>query len=72
VSDESHDQLDSVGAWAKKYYLTSRSLIESVLRDHDLGPTQVEVRKLDIVDAARMFAAVDMSFADAGRRARTW
>jgi hypothetical protein len=25
---------------------------------------QVEVRKLDIVDAARMFAAVDMSFAD--------
>ena len=26
---------------------------------------QVEVRKLDIVDAARMFAAVDMSFADA-------
>jgi MarR family transcriptional regulator, lower aerobic nicotinate degradation pathway regulator len=40
VSDESHDQLDSVGAWAKKYYLTSRTLIESVLRDHDLGPTQ--------------------------------
>jgi hypothetical protein len=26
---------------------------------------QVDVRKLDIVDAARMFAAVDMSFADA-------
>jgi DNA-binding MarR family transcriptional regulator len=40
VSDESHDQHDSVGAWAKKYYLTSRTLIESVLRDHDLGPTQ--------------------------------
>jgi DNA-binding MarR family transcriptional regulator len=40
VPDESHDQLDSVGAWAKKYYLTSRTLIESVLRDHDLGPTQ--------------------------------
>lgn len=29
-----------MGAWAKKYYLTSRSLIESTLRDHDLGPTQ--------------------------------
>jgi DNA-binding MarR family transcriptional regulator len=40
VSDESQDQLDSVGAWAKKYYLTSRTLIESVLHDHDLGPTQ--------------------------------
>ena len=40
MSDESHDQLDSVGAWAKKYYLASRTLVESVLRDHDLGPTQ--------------------------------
>ncbi|MET0694942.1 MAG: MarR family transcriptional regulator [Propionibacteriaceae bacterium] len=40
MPDESHDQHDSVGAWAKKYYLTSRTLIESVLREHDLGPTQ--------------------------------
>jgi DNA-binding MarR family transcriptional regulator len=40
VPDQSHDQFDSVGAWAKKYYLTSRTLMESVLRDHDLGPTQ--------------------------------
>jgi DNA-binding MarR family transcriptional regulator len=40
VADQSHDRSDSVGAWAKKYYLTSRSLIESVLREHDLGPTQ--------------------------------
>jgi MarR family transcriptional regulator, lower aerobic nicotinate degradation pathway regulator len=31
---------DSVGAWAKQYYLASRALIESVLREHDLGPTQ--------------------------------
>ena len=40
MPDEPRDQLDSVGAWAKKYYLTSRTLIESVLRDYDLGPTQ--------------------------------
>lgn len=40
MPDEADDQHDSVGAWAKKYYLTSRTLIESVLREHDLGPTQ--------------------------------
>jgi DNA-binding MarR family transcriptional regulator len=40
VADESDDQQDSVGAWAKKQYLASRTLIESVLREHDLGPTQ--------------------------------
>jgi DNA-binding MarR family transcriptional regulator len=40
VADQSQGRSDSVGAWAKKYYLTSRSLIESVLREHDLGPTQ--------------------------------
>jgi DNA-binding MarR family transcriptional regulator len=40
VPDEPSDRLDSVAAWAKKYYLTSRTLIESVLREHDLGPTQ--------------------------------
>ena len=34
------DQRDSVGAWAKKYHLASRALIESTLREHDLGPTQ--------------------------------
>ena len=34
------NQHDSVGAWAKQYYLASRALIESVLREHDLGPTQ--------------------------------
>ena len=34
------DQHDSVGAWAKNYHLTSRALIESTLREYDLGPTQ--------------------------------
>ena len=40
MPEEPHDQHDSVGAWAKQYYLASRALIESVLREHDLGPTQ--------------------------------
>jgi MarR family transcriptional regulator, lower aerobic nicotinate degradation pathway regulator len=40
MADEDRDQHDSVGAWAKKYHLASRALIESVLREHDLGPTQ--------------------------------
>jgi MarR family transcriptional regulator, lower aerobic nicotinate degradation pathway regulator len=31
---------DSAGAWAKKYHQTSRMVMESVLRPHDLGPTQ--------------------------------
>jgi len=39
VADE-EDQQDSVGAWAKHYHLASRALIESTLREHDLGPTQ--------------------------------
>jgi DNA-binding MarR family transcriptional regulator len=39
VADE-EDQHDSVGAWAKHYHLASRALIESTLREHDLGPTQ--------------------------------
>ena len=40
MAEGDHDEHDSVGAWAKKYYLTSRALIESTLREHDLGPTQ--------------------------------
>ena len=40
MADDTDDQHDSVGAWAKKYHLTSRALIESILREHDLGPTQ--------------------------------
>lgn len=31
---------ESVGAWAKKYHLASRGVMESVLRPFDLGPTQ--------------------------------
>lgn len=33
-------QHESAGAWAKKYYFASRLVMESVLRPHDLGPTQ--------------------------------
>jgi len=40
MPEEPDDQHDSVGAWAKRYHLASRALIESVLREHDLGPTQ--------------------------------
>lgn len=40
MPEEPDDQYDSVGAWAKRYHLASRALIESVLREHDLGPTQ--------------------------------
>ncbi len=31
---------ESAGAWAKKYHLASRAVLESVLRPYDLGPTQ--------------------------------
>jgi DNA-binding MarR family transcriptional regulator len=34
------DQHESVGAWAKRYYYASRTLIESILREYDLGSTQ--------------------------------
>lgn len=30
----------SVGAWAKRYYFASRTVIEAVLRPYDLGATQ--------------------------------
>jgi DNA-binding MarR family transcriptional regulator len=40
VPDDSEDLNDSVGAWAKKYYLTSRALIESTLRPYGIGRTQ--------------------------------
>ena len=39
MADE-RDQHDSVGAWAKRYHLACRALIEATLREHDLGPTQ--------------------------------
>jgi DNA-binding MarR family transcriptional regulator len=34
------DHEESVGAWAKRYHLAARAVIESILRQHDLGPTQ--------------------------------
>ena len=34
------NQHESVGAWAKNYHLAARAMIESILRRHDLGPTQ--------------------------------
>lgn len=40
LSEHDDDALDTVGAWAKKYHLTSRSVIEATLRDYGLGPTQ--------------------------------
>jgi DNA-binding MarR family transcriptional regulator len=32
--------LEAAGSWAKKYFLASRALMESVLRPYDLGSTQ--------------------------------
>jgi DNA-binding MarR family transcriptional regulator len=40
VPDGSEERNDSVGAWAKKYYLTSRALTESTLRPWGIGRTQ--------------------------------
>ena len=31
---------ESVGTWAKAYHLAARTMIESILREYDLGPTQ--------------------------------
>ena len=33
-------ELDAPGAWAKKYFLASRALMESVLRPYEIGNTQ--------------------------------
>ena len=40
MPDGSEERNDSVGAWAKKYYLTSRALTEATLRPWALGRTQ--------------------------------
>jgi DNA-binding MarR family transcriptional regulator len=40
VPDGSEERTDSVGAWAKRYYLTSRALTEATLRPWALGRTQ--------------------------------
>ncbi|EIN0285735.1 MarR family transcriptional regulator [Salmonella enterica subsp. enterica serovar Newport] len=34
------DKHQSAGAWAKKYHLTARAVIETVLKPYDLGSTQ--------------------------------
>lgn len=40
MPDGSEERNDSVGAWAKKYYLTSRALTEATLRPWGIGRTQ--------------------------------
>jgi DNA-binding MarR family transcriptional regulator len=35
-----NSNLEAAGSWAKKYFLASRALMESVLRPYDLGNTQ--------------------------------
>jgi hypothetical protein len=44
VPDGSEERNDSVGSWAKKYYLTSRALTEATLRPWALGVSTL-VRK---------------------------
>ncbi len=39
-NDNDDFELDVPGSWAKKYFLASRALMESVLRPYDLGNTQ--------------------------------
>ncbi|MEA9984321.1 MULTISPECIES: MarR family winged helix-turn-helix transcriptional regulator [Subtercola] len=39
-NDANDFELDVPGQWAKKYFLASRALMESVLRPYDLGTTQ--------------------------------
>jgi MarR family transcriptional regulator, lower aerobic nicotinate degradation pathway regulator len=34
---------DSAGAWAKRLYLTSRTVLEECLRPYDLGSTQYQI-----------------------------
>lgn len=47
-----YDELDleAAGSWAKKYFLASRALMESVLRPYDLGSTQWYVLYLLVND----------------------
>lgn len=40
ANEQADPQHESAGAWAKKYHLASRMVMESVLRPFDLGPTQ--------------------------------
>lgn len=40
ASNQADLRHESAGAWAKKYHLASRLVMESTLRPYDLGPTQ--------------------------------
>ncbi len=40
ANEPADPQHESAGAWAKKYHLATRMVMESVLRPFDLGPTQ--------------------------------
>jgi DNA-binding MarR family transcriptional regulator len=40
VPNKDNLDLEAAGSWAKKYFLASRTLMESVLRPYDLGTTQ--------------------------------
>lgn len=42
--------LEAAGSWAKKYFIASRALMESVLRPYDLGNTQWYVLYLLVND----------------------
>lgn len=48
------DTSDSVGAWAKRYYLANRAAIESILRPYDLGSTQWAVLYQLVHDGATL------------------
>lgn len=51
----------SAGAWAKKYHLASRLVMESTLRPYDLGPTQWYVLyQLATVGPTRQRELVDL------------
>jgi DNA-binding MarR family transcriptional regulator len=39
-NETDNSNLEAAGSWAKKYFLASRALMESVLRPYDLGNTQ--------------------------------
>ena len=54
VAKRVEDQHESVGAWAKQYYYASRTLIESTLRQYDLGSTQWSVLYLLANDGPMM------------------
>lgn len=40
ANEQADPDHQSAGAWAKKYHLMTKTVIESVLRPYDVGPTQ--------------------------------